>query len=229
MALSAPSALRSLRGRDASALRGVAVCEPAPAPMPRAARGAARTVCIASGLEDASGDSRDDRDDAWAAAQRAAADIKARRPSTDWSRATPVAPKTGSSNEQLNNRYIDGGLQRDEALPLSLAYRYERLPRENSARLLFARTRAFWSADAQFRADAPRRGQAVYAVGVAVVQGARRRCAAKRRLWAPPLNPSLAAHSWTRRCKCGSAPAAPATAAASHCLAAGVVAPPQPA
>ena len=107
----------------------------------RAQRGAARTVCIAAGLE--GGLEGGSRDDAWEAAKRAAADIKARRPTDFAPLPSSSAPKT--SNAELNHRYVDGGLQRDDALPLSLAYRYERLPSGDKARSRpLPVLRAFW-------------------------------------------------------------------------------------
>lgn len=136
MAVATPGVTRALRGRDAGALRGVAVRAPMSSAPARAQRGAARTVCIAAGLE--GGLEGGSRDDAWEAAKRAAADIKARRPTEPSS-----APKT--SNAELNHRYVDGGLQRDDALPLSLAYRYERLPSGDKARSRpLPALRAFW-------------------------------------------------------------------------------------
>jgi hypothetical protein len=60
------------------------------------------------------------------------------------------------------------------------------------------------------------------------VRAAARRGAYKRRLWAPPDAPAWLL-SWTRSCRCGSARAAPATAAALRCLAAAGAARPPPA
>ena len=121
-----PSVARALRGRDASQLRGAALGRPSVAPGPRAfARGGAgtvRIVCIAAGLEGASDAGRDE---AWEAAQRVAADIRRRNPTTDFGAPKPELPKKGATNAELNNRYVDGGLPRDAPLPLSLAYRFD--------------------------------------------------------------------------------------------------------
>jgi len=169
----APSVARALRGRDASQLRGTAVCPPPVAPVPRASvRGAARVFCIAAGLE---GTSDSGRDEAWEAAQRAAANIRRRNPATDWSPPKAEPPKKGATNEELNNRYVDGGLQRDKPLPLSLAYRFERLPQGDTVRTLALAGCAFQAAltrGAHARLDAYRRRQTMHHLGVAVLLGA---------------------------------------------------------
>jgi len=103
-------------------------------------------VCIAAGVEDASSASNDE---AWQAAQRAAQEIRARQPeSTSW-KPSPASPgQKKSSNAELNHRYIDGGLQRDEGLPLSLA----RLPPGDAVRKRTPPRRALiGSADARRR------------------------------------------------------------------------------
>ena len=130
-----PSVAGALRSRDGSQLRGAAVCSPPVAPAGRASvRRAARVVCIAAGLEGASDAGDAGRDDAWEAAQRAAADIRRRNPTTDFGAPQAEAPKKGSTNAELNYRYVDGGLPRDAPLPLSLAYHFERLPQGDTAR-----------------------------------------------------------------------------------------------
>ena len=181
----APSVARALRGRE---LCGAAVCMPPVAPSPRASvRRAARVVCIAAGLEGASDAGDTGRDEAWEAAQRAAADIRRRNPTTDWSPPGAEPPKKGATNAELNYRYVDGGLPRDAPLPLSLAYRFERLPQGDTARTL-ALDCAFHAVLTRgARADAYRSRQTVHHLGLAVVLGA---CALRGRAlnrgwWAP--------------------------------------------
>jgi hypothetical protein len=161
MAVATSGVTRALRGRDASTLRGVAVRAPSSAPVPRVQRGAARTVCIAAGLEGGL-EGGSSRDDAWEAAKRAAEDIKKRRPTT-FNPLPSAAPKTGATDAELNHRYVDGGLQRDDALPLSLAYRYERLPQGDKAcSALFTRFALLGSAETVRATDAPRRRPTVH-------------------------------------------------------------------
>ena len=130
-----------------------------------------RIVCIAAGLEGASDAGRDE---AWEAAQRVAADIRRRNPTTDFGAPKPELPKKGATNAELNNRYVDGGLPRDAPLPLSLAYRFDEVrplapshPALASAAFQAALTRG-----ALARPDAYRRRKTMHHLGVAVVLGA---------------------------------------------------------
>jgi hypothetical protein len=125
MAVTLSAQLRACPRRAAPSAPPPAAALPAPTARRTARRGGvALTQCAAAGFDAFRSSSEGAFGD-----EQAAAPATPRVP-----RPTPRSDAPPLTNKQMNQRIVDGGLQRNQALPLPLTHPFARLPADGSVR-----------------------------------------------------------------------------------------------